>query len=142
MEKNDYIFTNSIGATGSLGAPDMQAKFGTQFISTGKFSVQGNREFDTYANALSFVQSNATAFPGIIITVSDDENASNNGAYLIQHGEVSEDNTNGLVMVKLSSTTDIPEEKEWLDLSDDEPNLDEQPVDPNVPEVEIPQGQA
>lgn len=122
MEKNDYIFTNSIGATGSLGAPDMQAKFGTQFISTGKFSVQGNREFDTYANALSFVQSNSTAFPGIIITVSDDDTTSNNGAYLVQHGEVSENNTNGLVMVKLSNTTDIPEEKDWEELTDeDEP---------------------
>lgn len=120
MEKNDYIFTNSIGATGSLGAPDMQAKFGTQFISTGKFSVQGNREFDTYANALSFVQSNSTAFPGIIITVSDDTTIANNGAYLVQHGEVSEDNTNGLVMVKLSSTADVPEEKEWEELVDED----------------------
>lgn len=119
MKKNDYIFTNSIGAAGSLGAPDMQAKFGTQFISTGKFSVQGNREFDTYANALSFVQSNTTAFPGIIITVSDDGVDSNNGAYLIQHGEVSGDNINGLAMIKLTSILDTPEEKEWLDLSDD-----------------------
>lgn len=137
MEKNDYIFTNSIGATGSLGAPDMQAKFGTQFISTGKFSVQGNREFDTYANALSFVQSNSTAFPGIIITVSDDDTTGNNGAYLVQHGEVSEDNTNGLVMVKLSSAADVPEEKEWDELTDeDEPNIEEQPVEPNNPEIQ------
>jgi hypothetical protein len=137
MEKNDYIFTNSIGATGSLGAPDMQAKFGTQFISTGKFSVQGNREFDTYANALSFVQSNSTAFPGIIITVSDDTTITNNGAYLVQHGEVNEDNTNGLIMIKLSSTADVPEEKDWEELTDeDEPNIEEQPVEPNNSEIQ------
>lgn len=115
MEKNDYIFTNSIGATGSLGAPDMQAKFGTQFISTGKFSVQGNREFDTYANALSFVQSDSTAFPGIIITVSDDTTANKNGAYLIQHGVVSEANKNGLEMVKLSNISE-----EWEDISEND----------------------
>lgn len=137
MEKNDYIFTNSIGATGSLGAPDMQAKFGTQFISTGKFSVQGNREFDTYANALSFVQSDSTAFPGIIITVSDDTTESNNGAYLIQHGVVSGANTNGLAMVKLSSINE-----EWEELTDeDEPNIEDQPIDPDAPEVEIPEAQ-
>ena len=120
MKKNDYIFTNSIGAAGSLGAPDMQAKFGTQFISTGKFSVQGNREFDTYANALSFVQSNTTAFPGIIITVSDDGIDSNNGAYLIQHGEVSRNNINGLAMIKLTSILDTPEEKDWDVLTDED----------------------
>ena len=120
MKKNDYIFTNSIGAAGSLGAPDMQAKFGTQFISTGKFSVQGNREFDTYANALSFIQSNTTAFPGIIITVSDDGIDSNNGAYLIQHGEISGNNINGLAMIKLTSMLDTPEEKDWDVLTDED----------------------
>lgn len=104
----NYKFNNNVGATGQLGAPDMQAKFGTQFIPTGRFSVQGNREFDTYANALNYVYKHDTAFPGIILTVSDDENPENNGAYLVQHDETLITSPTGETMTLDGEVVDNP----------------------------------
>ena len=117
MEATNYTNANNIGASGSLGKPDMQAKFGTQFVPTGRFSVQGNREFDTYVNANAYVRTSASAFPGIIITISSD--GANNGAYLVENDAVTSDNTNGLKMTKLSQSGDPSQaEIEWEIMTD------------------------
>jgi hypothetical protein len=119
MENNEYINTTNIGASGLLGKPDMQAKFGTQFVPTGKFSVQGNREFDTLANALAYIRTNVSAFPGIVITISLDGN--NNGAYLVENDTPTEENTNGLKLSKLSiDNGPVQSEISWEVISDKE----------------------
>lgn len=119
MENNEYINTTNIGASGLLGKPDMQAKFGTQFVPTGKFSVQGNREFDTLANALAYIHTNVSAFPGIVITISLD--GENNGAYLVENDTPTEENTNGLKLSKLSiDNGPVQSEISWEVISDKE----------------------
>lgn len=116
----NYKFDKNVGATGQLGAPDMQAKFGTQFIPTGRFSVQGNREFDTFANAESYVYTNASAFPGIIVTVSEDTDSAKNGAYLVELDTISDANPNGLKLTKLAAGGYVDEKLEWTEITDDE----------------------
>lgn len=117
MEAKEYINSNNTGASGLIGKPDMQAKFGTQFIPTGRFSVQGNREFDTLVNAEVYIHTNSSAFPGIIITVSMD--GSNNGAYLVENDEVTESNVNGLKMTKLGQSGDPSQsEMNWEVITD------------------------
>lgn len=118
MESSKYTNTSNTGASGLLGKPDMQAKFGTQFIPTGRFSVQGNREFDTYSNAEIYIQTNASAFPGIIVTVSNDTTA-NNGVYLVENSEATESNPNGLKMTKLAQGGDAQEKLEWSNYTDE-----------------------
>lgn len=105
-------------ATGALGRPSGQVNFGTQFVPTDKFSIQGNREFDTLSNAEAFVYGDYTAFPGIIITISED--GVNNGAYLVENSEVTESNPNGLKMTKLAQGGESQEKLEWDVVTDEE----------------------
>ena len=98
-------------ADGTLGRPSGQVNFGTQFMPTDKFSIQGNREFDTYANALNFIQTDYTAFPGIIITISED--GEYNGAYLVINDEITDENINGLKLTKLAQGENTQDKLEW-----------------------------
>ena len=118
MDKNLYTKPHVApnAATGALGRPSGQVNFGTQFVPTDKFSIQGNREFDTLSNAEAFVYGDYTAFPGIIITVSEDGN--NNGAYLIENDVVTSDNINGLKMTKLAQGGETQEKLEWEIMTD------------------------
>lgn len=101
---------------GQLGIPDAQINWGTQFVATSKFSLQANREFDTFKAASNYVFNDETSFPGIIITVSADENPSNNGAYLV---EIDNDKYNeGDIKIPLKMTKlGTQEELEWINLS-------------------------
>ena len=118
MKTTEYINANNIGASGSLGISEMQVKWGTQFVPVGRFSVQGNREFDTLANATNYIYTSKSAFPGIIITISND--GSNNGAYLVEndHNNVSTNNPNGLKLTKLAQGGEA--EINWDVITDEE----------------------
>lgn len=64
----------------------MSMKWGTQFIPTGKFPVIANRVFKTLAEAqnyLNYTSADASAIPGLILSVIEDTIADNNGAYRI-----------------------------------------------------------
>ena len=119
MENNLYIKNHVAerAATGALGSFAAQVNFGTQFASSGRFSLQGNREFDTYEHALAYATSHMSSFPGIILTVSDDADAEKNGAYLVEHDTVSDANPNGLKLTRLAAggnvEDSIDEKLEW-----------------------------
>ena len=129
MEKSLYTKNHVAerAATGALGSFAAQVNFGTQFASSGRFSLQGNREFDTYVNALAYANSHMSAFPGIILTVSDDTDPKKNGAYLVEHDHdtISDANPNGLKLTKLAQGGEAQEKLEWTKITDDEI-----PVDP------------
>lgn len=103
MDKSLYTKTHvaTKAADGALGAPAAQVNYGTQFAATSRYSLQVNREFDTLANAQKYAYTHDTAYPGIIITVSDDDTPANNGAYLVINSEPTTTNTNGLELEKL-----------------------------------------
>jgi hypothetical protein len=88
MKFEKYTADNTLCDTGAIGLAEAQSVFGTQLIATQPFSIQGNREFNTYVNAENYIKYNSTAFPGIIVTVSYD--GENNGAYLVEHIDLDE----------------------------------------------------
>lgn len=55
-----------------------------QFATTGAFSLEANKIFDTYAAALDFAKTGKTAYVGSVISVIADETAENNGVYYIE----------------------------------------------------------
>jgi hypothetical protein len=119
MDKNYYNNPSTLhistAPTGLLGEYDMQVQFDTQFINTKPFSIQGNREFDTYANALTYATTHSSAFPGIILTVSDNvEDSTKNGVYLVSHDKVDPvSNPNGLKLIKLTAAETGPGNLGW-----------------------------
>ena len=137
MEKSLYTKKHVAerAATGALGSFAAQVNYGTQFASSGKFSIQGNREFDTYINALAYANSHMSAFPGIILTVSDDVDAEKNGAYLVEHDTISDANPNGLKLTRLASGGEAQEKLEWTKITDDEIPVDPVP-DENGNDIE------
>jgi len=124
MDKSKYI------VDGEIGKPAVVGKFGTQFEMTNRIPLVKNTVFETFEKANTYVTTNdQTTMPGIIITVTDDPDTTKNGAYVTDHDEVTETNKMGLKLVKLSITTDIPEEKDWEELTDeDESNTEHGPT--------------
>ena len=100
-----------------LGKPDAQITYDNQFLPSKKVSLQGYREFATYAGALTYVTTHVSAFPGIIVTVSNDDTADKNGAYLVENDTISDDNLNGLKLTRLAAggnvEDSIDEKLEW-----------------------------
>ena len=54
------------------------------FEANGKYPMIANRIFATKAGAETFINTNATAIPGLILRVIEDTTAANNGAYLVE----------------------------------------------------------
>ena len=64
----------------------IKAGWGTQFKAAAKFPVIANRIFETLAQAQAYIEStaaDASAIPGLVLTVIEDTNTTNNGAYLV-----------------------------------------------------------
>lgn len=75
------------------------------FQMTGKFPLLAKRIFPTKSAAEAYINDlNDTAIPGIILTVVDDGEPSNNGAYFVKSVKTSEGGDNGL-LVKMGSET-------------------------------------
>ena len=70
-EKNKFINQTNLGWTFS-------------FEANGKYPMIANRIFATKAGAETFISTNATAIPGLILRVIEDTTAANNGAYLVE----------------------------------------------------------
>lgn len=143
MEKSLYTKKHVAerAATGALGSFAAQVNYGTQFASSGKFSIQANREFDTYANALAYANSHMSAFPGIILTVSDDTTGKN-GVYLVSHDTVTESNPNGLKLSKLSKSDDTGAGSlSWGEITDNgiiTLDIDDLEIENTIPDVNEP----
>ena len=61
-------------------------KIGGTLIPTGRYPIQGCREWKTLSNLETFIldaSPSAAAFPGMIVSVVEDSDESNNGAYMI-----------------------------------------------------------
>ena len=69
-EKNEFTNQTNLGWTFS-------------FEANGKYPMIANRIFATKAGAETFISTNATAIPGLILRVIEDT-AANNGAYLVE----------------------------------------------------------
>ena len=54
------------------------------FEANGKYPMIANRIFATKAGAETFINTNATAIPGLILRVIEDTTAANNGPYLVE----------------------------------------------------------
>ena len=72
------------------------------FEANGKYPMIANRIFATKAGAETFISTNATAIPGLILRVIEDT-AANNGAYLVE-----KDGETGLKLTRIvTGTLDI-----------------------------------
>ena len=120
MNQDKYFISSTTdNPAGALGKWDAYINDGVQVRSEKPVSIQGNREFSTLERAENYVFKHSSAFPGIIVTVSDDTTASNNGAYLVEHGTVSETNPNGLKLTKLAQGGEAQNQLEWSNYTDD-----------------------
>lgn len=54
-----------------------------QFAATGRFALEANKIFNTYAEALAFAKTGKTAYIGSVISVINDETDANNGVYYV-----------------------------------------------------------
>lgn len=70
-EKNKFTNQTNLGWTFS-------------FEANGKYPMIANRIFATKAGAETFINTNVTAIPGLILRVIEDTTAANNGAYLVE----------------------------------------------------------
>lgn len=115
MDKSKYL------VDGEIGKPAVVGKFGTQFEMTNRIPLVKNTVFETYAKAYTYVTTNdITTMPGVIITVTDDPDATKNGAYVTDHDDITETNKIGLKLVKLAAGGDVDAKLEWTEITDDE----------------------
>jgi hypothetical protein len=113
MDKSKYI------VDGEIGKPAVVGKFGTQFEMTNRIPLVKNTVFETFEKANAYVTTNdKTTMPGIIITVTDDPDATKNGAYVTDHDTVTESNPNGLKLTKLAQGGEAQEKLEWDIITD------------------------
>lgn len=106
MKQDKYFISNNTdNPSGVLGKWDAYVNYGVQFRAEKPYSLQGNREFSTLEKAEDYVFNHPSAFPGIIITVSDDKTASKNGVYLVEH-DIEGSNKNELKLTRLSKSND------------------------------------
>lgn len=114
MDKSKYL------VDGEIGKPAVVGKFGTQFEMTNRIPLVKNTVFETYAKAYNYVTTNdVTTMPGVVITVTDDLDATKNGAYVTAHDEISETNHTGLKLIKLAAGNEAQEQINWEVLTDD-----------------------
>ena len=120
MNQDKYFISNTTdNPAGALGKWDAYINDGVQVRSDKPFSIQGNREFSIYANALTYATTHSSSFPGIILTVSDNvEDPTKNGVYLVSHDEVDPvSNPNGLKLIKLTAAETGPGNLGWGEIT-------------------------
>lgn len=62
-----------------------------QFEPTDRFGIEANKIFNTYEDAIDFVQNSAISYVGSVITITNDVNDHKNGVYYVKSiGELGE----------------------------------------------------
>lgn len=118
MKQDKYFISNNTdNPSGVLGKWDAYVNYGVQFRAEKPYSLQGNREFITLEKAEDYVFNHPSAFPGIIVTVSNDPDTTKNGAYLVEN-DVEGSNKNELKMTKLTKSGDTgPGSLSWGEIT-------------------------
>ena len=94
---------------GKIDNYTMRTAWGTQFTPDGKFPVIDKRIFETLDAAyayLDYSKADASAIPGLILTVYGDTDASKNGAYFVS--EDASSSHNGLELIQLTTGGSLP----------------------------------
>jgi hypothetical protein len=125
MLEVDLYKTNRGKQSEIVGKPTGFLDYDSTLTLTKRAPLEGNRIFKTKAHMLAYIEDRLntngtinenstestvkTALPGIILTVVDDDEDSNNGMYYIENADPNA--TPGLSAIKINITGPIPNEK-------------------------------